>query len=156
MNWDYLFEIAAGLDFHTKKEQGLLHKKTTHKKMKNLKKILSKLEKEQVTFKIYIEGFHYVLSIGIELQDYKYVNFNLLRLTEINKTESINKIKNHLKEDLLEISYIDIVYEYVLLGINLDFSLKQIETAYIKMNKILHQQQLYSKNGDGILCAIII
>jgi dimeric dUTPase (all-alpha-NTP-PPase superfamily) len=102
----------------------------------------------------YADGLHFVLSIGLELNEH---NFDWFREYEANKmpgwylsdtiTEQFNAVfffVSHLLHNIDDYSrnlYGDVICYYLGLGEMLGFSWKEIEEAYMKKNAVNHQRQ---------------
>jgi len=100
--------------------------------------------------KEYVDGLHFILSIGIELNlmdveswfvehnvtVYKYAANGLIKQFD----ELFSSIDNVSKWRDFE-TYEHLFYEYLGLGEMLEFTWEQIEKAYIEKNAVNHQRQ---------------
>ncbi len=94
----------------------------------------------------YVDNFHFILSIGNDLNLYKYECVELIDLTG-DITAQFNTvfqlIGNWKKESLLMNNdfYFEVVNEFLCLGKMLGFTWEQIEAAYYEKNEINHARQ---------------
>ncbi len=94
----------------------------------------------------YVDNFHFILSIGNDLNLYKYECVELIDLTG-DITAQFNAvfqlIGNWKKESLLmnNYFYFEVVNEFLCLGKMLGFTWEQIEQAYYEKNEINHTRQ---------------
>ena len=94
----------------------------------------------------YVDGLHFVLEIGLEINDIEFRPIRLISLTnDITKQfKSIFKIASELDFSMLLIDsrkYQTLFNNYLLLGEMLGFAWEQIETAYYAKNQINHERQ---------------
>jgi dimeric dUTPase (all-alpha-NTP-PPase superfamily) len=101
----------------------------------------------------YVDGFHFVLEIGIELTDEYYWDMDLIQ-EEISTVTSHERIESEEKSvtdlfntcfyctaaDLNE-HYVYLFAYFLILGERLGFTWEQIEQAYFAKNAVNHQRQ---------------
>lgn len=169
MNLSKLFEIQSGLDYHIVKEKGLEGQELLDKKILALQVELGELANElpevfkfwsnkkndyDKALKEYVDGVHFILSIGLELEIRPERIIVDLDYTEHTATETLNNTFTfivYLKEsidyklfspDVVE-NYVTLVNLFIGLGEeHLGFTWEQIEQAYREKNKINHERQL--------------
>ncbi|MFE1243660.1 dUTP diphosphatase [Fictibacillus sp. NPDC058756] len=100
---------------------------------------------KEVILEEYVDGLHFVLSIGLEL------GFTEIELPiEVELTEKMDKIElNHLflslyqwgAKSLLKQEFNLFLNEFLGLGVKLGFSFQEIEAAYLNKNAVNHERQ---------------
>ncbi|WP_077623819.1 dUTP diphosphatase [Sediminibacillus massiliensis] len=163
MNWDKLFEIQGGLDFHITKEKGLQGQDLLPQKILALQVELGELAQEvqdawkfwKLGFKRngkkvleeYVDCLHFILSIGLDL---KLTDIDILtrnRLISSNVTEVLSDLimgVSTLKYEEADKkhNYGSVLHGFNHLGELLGFTAEQIEAAYLEKNKINHDRQV--------------
>jgi dimeric dUTPase (all-alpha-NTP-PPase superfamily) len=158
MNIDKLFTMQMVLDNRIEKEHKLENENLIDEKILALIVELGELANETRCFKFwskrapspkeiileeYVDCLHFILSIGLY---YKYSN---IELTPLNSTNSdltptflgLNlSISNFINSSSKE-GYINIFYNFLLLGNLLGFTEEDIENAYVSKNEINHERQ---------------
>jgi len=153
-----LFELQKELDTRIEKEHGLQQADLMDKKIMALLVELGELANETRCFKFwskkpaaerdvileeYVDGVHFILSIGLELKiqnqvtlDPKSENRDLVEQFQLVFASIIEFRKQFNIE-----SYHKIFNEYILLGRLLGFSPEDIEKAYKQKNEVNHKRQ---------------
>jgi dimeric dUTPase (all-alpha-NTP-PPase superfamily) len=100
---------------------------------------------KEVILEEYVDGLHFVLSIGLEL------DFTEIELpNEVKLTEKMDKIElNHLflslyqwgSKSLPKQEFYLFLNEFLGLGVKLGFSFQEIEAAYFEKNAVNHKRQ---------------
>ncbi|MGJ9460091.1 dUTP diphosphatase [Oceanobacillus sp. CF4.6] len=166
MNLPKLFEIQAGLNYHIEKEKGLEGQDLIPQKILALQVELGELANElpeafkfwsnkennyDKALKEYVDGLHFILSIGLDLE---FVNYPMIGNSPETKTisdmflvtfEAINMFYRAYfsgNEDSTEIKYTIVFDTFITLGEMLGFTTEQTEQAYLDKNKINHERQL--------------
>ncbi|WP_368653746.1 dUTP diphosphatase [Ornithinibacillus sp. 4-3] len=161
MNLQKLFETQAELDAHIIEEKGLQGHDLLDKKILALQVELGELANElpeefkfwankknnyEKALKEYVDGLHFILSIGNDVTINKYEYVELIDLTNditAQFNEIFKLIGNWEKEYLLMNNelYFDVVNEFLHLGKMLGFTWEEIEQAYYAKNDINHKRQ---------------
>ncbi|MFD1350165.1 dUTP diphosphatase [Oceanobacillus caeni] len=162
MNLQNLFEIQAGLDFHIKKEKGLEGQNLLDLKILALQVELGELANElpevfkfwsnkkndyEKALKEYVDGLHFILSIGLELGADKFLNSSV-DWSYMDEKDVVKLFSNLfvINWDILNdndyFEYFEGFEYFMTLGRELGFTLKQVEQAYLEKNKINHQRQI--------------
>lgn len=153
-----LFELQKQLDERIEKEHGLEQAELMDKKIMALLVELGELANETRCFKFwskkpsaerdvvleeYVDGIHFILSIGIELDVEKNIELQILEGNE-DLVEQFHRVFSSItgfRENICIETYHKIFSEYILLGKLLGFSPTDIEKAYILKNEVNHQRQ---------------
>ncbi|MFD1358436.1 dUTP diphosphatase [Fictibacillus halophilus] len=100
---------------------------------------------KEVILEEYVDGLHFVLSIGLQL------GFTEIELPiEVELTEKMDKIElNHLflslyqwgAKSLSKQEFNLFLNEFLGLGVKLGFSFQEIEAAYLNKNAVNHERQ---------------
>jgi dimeric dUTPase (all-alpha-NTP-PPase superfamily) len=167
MNLSYLFEIQAGLDAHIEEEHPVQENEDRlAKKILALQVELGELANElpevfkfwsnkkndyEKALKEYVDGLHFILSIGLELGYQNIIpyrmnesedginEFNLLMANVSGmwlSSTTKHGMKFRIKEDYHKVFSI-----FLSLGKMLGFTWDQIEKAYLEKNKVNHERQ---------------
>jgi len=153
-----LFDLQRELDARIEKEHGLEQSDLMDKKIMALLVELGELANETRCFKFwskkpaatrdvileeYVDGIHFILSIGLELEVQDKV--------ELNPTDEYKDIVDQFQQVFASIidfrkqinldNYHKIFNEYIVLGRLLGFSTEDIEKAYKMKNEVNHQRQ---------------
>lgn len=99
--------------------------------------------KEEVILEEYVDGLHFLLSIGLEL--------HMSDINDMVPTKSNESLTNQfltiyheaslLKENLSVNTYLHLFQLYLNLGLSLGFTMNQIYDAYVSKNEINHERQ---------------
>ncbi|WP_102026824.1 dUTP diphosphatase [Salirhabdus sp. Marseille-P4669] len=159
MNWDTLFSMQRKLDKRIKEEHQLQARNLVPEKLLALFVELGELANETRCFKFwsnkgpneqkvileeYVDGLHFILSIGIELGFTFEHRETIERDRALSLTEHFLRIYEQitmLQKDKKETSFIQLVDLYLLLGSALGFSEEMIEKAYFQKNEVNHVRQ---------------
>lgn len=161
MNFEKLFEIQAGLDEHIIQEKGLERQDLLDKKILALQVELGELAQEvqdewkfwkldfkRNTKKIleeYVDCLHFVLSIGLEHQEYlEPIEYQDYIKENDNITEQFHQVFKSVSDYEWyrdETNYYEMACQVLGLGEMLGFTEEQIEQAYLEKNKINHERQ---------------
>ena len=98
----------------------------------------------EVILEEYVDGLHFILSIGIDLGIDK--NFLFYKCAQTNKTQVEIFLDTYAKvirfTDQPSITnYIELFTSYLRLGQALEFEQEEIEKAYLDKNEVNHQRQ---------------
>lgn len=158
MNIEKLFQMQTQLDDRIKQEHNLLEEDLMDEKILAFQVELGELANETRCFKYwslkpasekevileeYVDGIHFLLSIGLELQTYclsvqnsKIDNQSLTKQFMVLFQLS-SQLGDSKKIELFE----DLFHQYLHLGNLLNYTANEIETAYIGKNEVNHQRQ---------------
>lgn len=153
-----LFDLQRELDARIEKEHGLEQTDLMDKKIMALLVELGELANETRCFKFwskkpaatrdvileeYVDGIHFILSIGLEL--------GVQGKVTLNPADEFRDIVDQFQQVFASIidfrkqlnldNYHKIFNEYILLGRLLGFSPEDIEKAYKMKNEVNHQRQ---------------
>ncbi|MDQ0230990.1 dUTP diphosphatase [Metabacillus malikii] len=159
MNLDKLFSMQKELDEKIEAKHGLHNEPLIEKKLLALLVEVGELANETRCFKFwsvkppapvqvileeYVDGIHFILSIGLELKldktDLHFEGGEDRTVTEQFLTiyESIATLKQKLTSE----NYVTLFNHYIHLGKLLGFSNEQIEQAYVAKNDVNHERQM--------------
>ncbi|MCP8967407.1 dUTP diphosphatase [Ectobacillus ponti] len=155
----HLFKLQKELDERILREHGLEPKKLLKEKMLALLVEVGELANETRCFKYwsnkpssersvvleeYVDGLHFILSIGIDLGVDK--NFLFYKCAETDTTtvqvflDAYSKIIRFQEQPSIT-NYIELFTSYLRLGQTLEFSQDEIEQAYLAKNEVNHERQ---------------
>ncbi|MBO9130590.1 dUTP diphosphatase [Bacillus sp. 165] len=155
----HLFKLQRELDERILREHNLEPKKLLKEKMLALLVEVGELANEtrcfkywsnkpsserQVVLEEYVDGLHFILSIGIDLGIDK--NFLFYKCAQTTKTtvevflDVYTKI-NRFREQPSITNYIEMFTGYLRLGQALNFTESDIEGAYLAKNEVNHARQ---------------
>lgn len=158
MNITKLMDMQTALDKHIETKHDLFTENLVERKILALLVELGELANETRCFKFwslkgpsdketilaeYVDGIHFILSLGIEKGFIPKVETrSLLKQTDITTQfiaiyGSINEFRKHLTDETFQ----TVFSEYLLLGEMLGFSAKDVETAYITKNEVNYERQ---------------
>ncbi len=166
MKLDRLFEMQAKLDDHIVKEKGLEGQDLLDKKILALQVELGELANElpeefkfwsnkkndmEKALKEYVDGLHFLLSIGNDLET-TYKEKSIMDYEKWNTTQLFNAMYyqlamfenevHNLAPRTSQINAYRLIFNVFLsIGKRLGFTWEQIEQAYISKNEINHQRQ---------------
>ncbi|MGG4488775.1 dUTP diphosphatase [Metabacillus idriensis] len=158
MNFLKLFEMQNDLDSKIEKQHGLEEEPLLEKKILALLVEVGELANETRCFKFwslkppaeagvileeYVDGIHFILSLGIEIGMTDGVEFDLAADENSLTTHFVlvyEKIAQFEKSRSEE-HYLELFRQYLLLGKALGFSPAEIEAAYVKKNEVNHDRQ---------------
>lgn len=158
MNIEKLFQMQRQLDDRIKEEHNLMGKELINEKILAFQVELGELANETRCFKFwslkpasekevileeYVDGVHFLLSIGLELQMFslsarnsKIENRSLTKQFMVLFQVS-SQLGNSKKIELFE----ELFQQYMHLGKLLNYTADEIEIAYIGKNELNHQRQ---------------
>ncbi|UJL45022.1 dUTP diphosphatase [Virgibacillus sp. NKC19-16] len=157
MDWKALYSMQEKLDKYIEEKHDLLDKDVFQEKYLALLVELGELANETRCFKFwstkprneksvileeYVDGTHFILSLGIE-KGYQY-DGRELRLTLLNETEQFNNVFEActvFKQDPTKENYVRLFENYLLLGELLGFTEADIQDAYLKKNEVNYARQ---------------
>lgn len=159
MNWEQLFEMQQTLDSRIENEHGLKDKDLFQKKVLALLVELGELANETRCFKFwsqkpasdadvileeYVDGLHFIMSLGLE-KGYRYGGSTKSGYDTVKDlTEAFQDVYGEVhtfQEDPTEQKYDELFSSFLLLGVSLGFSEKDIQRAYYEKNEKNHQRQ---------------
>lgn len=150
MNLPKLFEMQRVLDTRIVQERGLDESELLFKKIDAFRVELHELENETKHFKYwsskqpdkskileeYVDGLHFILSIGLELGEQHYESIVTDTLGKQFRTITLYAVL------MYEDNYYSLLSKYYLgLGEMLGFTWYEIEQAYVDKNSVNHQRQ---------------
>lgn len=153
-----LFSLQKELDTRIEKEHGLENENLMDKKIMALLVELGELANETRCFKFwslkpaatrdvileeYVDGIHFILSIGLELGIQDQVTLSPIE-EERDIVEQFQQVYASIidfRRALNSENYHKIFNEYILLGKLLGFSAEDIEKAYMMKNEVNHKRQ---------------
>lgn len=153
-----LFELQKELDTRIEKEHGLEQADLMDKKIMALLVELGELANETRCFKFwskkpaaprdvileeYVDGVHFILSIGLELKIQEQVNLDPIDENKdlVEQFQQVFASIIDFRKQLNFETYHKIFNEYIKLGKLLGFSVEDIEEAYKMKNEVNHQRQ---------------
>lgn len=101
----------------------------------------------------YVDGFHFILSIGLyngfeSEHEFirEHITANNIGVAEMNDRMIITQCFLGMYMSVIDyvgkdITYYDLISDYVYLGLRLGFTCKEIETAYFEKNEVNHKRQ---------------
>ncbi|UOY94258.1 dUTP diphosphatase [Ectobacillus sp. JY-23] len=155
----HLFKLQKELDERILQEHNLEPKKLLKEKMLALLVEVGELANETRCFKYwsnkpasersvileeYVDGLHFILSIGIDLGVDK--NFLFYKCCQSNKTvvqiflDVYSKVIRFHDQPSIT-NYIELFTSYLRLGQALEFNEEDIERAYLEKNEVNHERQ---------------
>lgn len=159
INWSKLFAMQRELDERIMREHGLSGEYFSERLLA-LQVEVAELANETRCFKYwsvkppsersqileeYVDGIHFILSLGLLLEFESFSFGETLSVEkEIGLVEqflTIYQCISQLQVDRSKQSFETLAREYVLLGLMLGFSDRDIEMAYIEKNEINHARQ---------------
>ncbi|WP_458412267.1 dUTP diphosphatase [Schinkia sp. CFF1] len=153
-----LFSLQKELDTRIEKEHGLENENLMDKKIMALLVELGELANETRCFKFwslkpaatrdvileeYVDGIHFILSIGLELGIQDQVTLSPIE-EERDIVEQFQQVYASIidfRRQLNSENYHKIFNGYILLGKLLGFSAEDIEKAYMMKNEVNHKRQ---------------
>ncbi|WP_163581582.1 dUTP diphosphatase [Gracilibacillus saliphilus] len=157
MNWQTLFDMQRELDNYILAQHDLKNENVFDKKVLALLVEVGELANETRCFKYwsvkpasekaviaeeYVDGIHFILSLGLELGLDQYESSNQ------TSDEDLTSLFHHvfrsisvLKEEQSVEAYKDVFDTYLILGEKLGFSANDIKKAYVDKNKINFERQ---------------
>lgn len=153
-----LFSLQRELDQRIEKEHGLEQADLMDKKIMALLVELGELANETRCFKFwskkaaakrdvileeYVDGIHFILSIGLELGIEADVSLSLVDEYRdfVEQFQEVYATIIDFRRQLTSENYHKIFNEYILLGKLLGFSADDIEKAYRMKNEVNHKRQ---------------
>ncbi|MBD1380068.1 dUTP diphosphatase [Metabacillus arenae] len=158
MNLTRLFDMQETLDRKIEEQHHLGNEELIEKKTLALLVELGELANETRCFKFwslkpasdpsvileeYVDGIHFILSLGIELKLQNHVKVERL-IIDTALTEQFLAVYtaiDQFKQDYSKLRYLILFNEYINLGEQLGFTTEQIEEAYMKKNQVNHERQ---------------
>lgn len=158
MNIGKLFQMQRQLDDRIKEEHNLIEKNLMDEKILAFQVELGELANETRCFKYwslkpasekevileeYVDGVHFLLSIGLELQKSSLsARNNKIENQSLTKQFLVlfqlsSQLGNSKKIDLFE----ELFQQYLHLGNLLNYTVGEIEAAYVGKNEVNHQRQ---------------
>ena len=158
MNFKVLFNMQKELDTKIQTQHNLENEDLIDRKILALLVEIGELANETRCFKFwslkppahadtileeYVDGIHFILSLGLEMNIDITMNFEDL---ESSKTVSeqfliVYEKVSVFKQDASVTNYKTLFEEYLLLGNLLGFTSIQMEKAYISKNEVNHKRQ---------------
>lgn len=159
MNIERLFSLQEALDRKIETQHGLQNENLVEKKILALLVEVGELANETKCFKFwslkpsapidvileeYVDGVHFILSLGLEL-GIAPEQFELRDIQgEISLTEQFLNVFaaiNIYKDNQSVSTYIKLFNQYIYLGQLLGFTNEQVEMAYFSKNEVNHERQ---------------
>ncbi|KAB8138176.1 dUTPase [Gracilibacillus oryzae] len=157
MDWQKLFQMQQDLDHYILQQHDLKNEEVFEKKVLALLVEIGELANETRCFKYwslksaspkkviaeeYVDGIHFILSIGLVLgiEDYQ----DHISRAEADTTTMflhVYEAVTVLKNERTKASFDKLFYTYLQLGDNLGFTTEDIKNAYIEKNKINFDRQ---------------
>jgi dimeric dUTPase (all-alpha-NTP-PPase superfamily) len=154
-----LYSMQRQLDEHIETQHGLQGENLVEKKMLALLVEIGELANETRCFKFwslkpsapiekvleeYVDGLHFILSLGIEL-NFVYAVDKMKKETEnyslVEQFLCVFQAVNEFQQEKTFDSYKRLFTSYLQLGEYLGFTNEQIEQAYIMKNEVNHERQ---------------
>ncbi|WP_226036468.1 dUTP diphosphatase [Aquibacillus saliphilus] len=157
MDWSQLFNMQKQLDSYIEKNHQLGSSNLFDKKVLALLVEVGELANETRCFKFwskkaasdekvileeYVDGLHFILSLGLE----KNLHFNSNKNNQISSstTELFNNVFEQIiafKREPSKENYNLLFNTYLILGYQLGFDEKSVQVAYFEKNKVNHERQ---------------
>lgn len=159
MNLSKLYDMQRALDEYIEQENHVANENLLSHKLLALLVELGELANETRCFKFwskkgpskkeiileeYVDGIHFLLSIGLELKFDSFTQIKEPASTSYDLTDqflAVYEAFHHLKKEKTLSSYEKAWEEYVLLANMLGFSTEDIERAYIEKNEVNYKRQ---------------
>ncbi|TCJ03617.1 dUTP diphosphatase [Cytobacillus praedii] len=159
MNYQKLIEMQKGLDQHIESQHQLENEDLFDRKILALLVELGELANETRCFKFwslkpsspkktileeFVDGVHFILSLGIECGFEKGMDYNGETESEESITDQfllVYEIVSQFKESKSLNDYQKLFQAYIHLGELLGFHAEDIEKAYIDKNEVNYQRQ---------------
>jgi dimeric dUTPase (all-alpha-NTP-PPase superfamily) len=159
MNLAQLFTMQQQLDGRIEREHHLQNESLFERKVLALLVELGELANETRCFKFwskkpsskkevvleeYVDGFHFILSLGIELnfhEELKNIEAPSNQQDVVAIFMKVYAIIMDFKENPTKELYQQLIATYISLGQALDFSVGEIEDGYLQKNMINHDRQ---------------
>lgn len=98
---------------------------------------------KEIILEEYVDGLHFVLTLGLALG---HTNVTLDYSNDVSRTTTeqflyVFKCAYELEESQTEDAFQKLFTEFLSLGDQLDFTIAEIEAAYLEKNKVNHQRQ---------------
>lgn len=157
MNWEKYYSMQAELDSYIIDNHDLKERNVFNEKYLAFLVELGELANETRCFKYwstkkpsekeiilaeYVDGIHFLLSIGLE-RGYRYHGTENVE-REIDKTNQFNSVFTAaaiFKQNPTSELYENLFQEYIVLGQVLDLTEEEINQAYLKKNELNYQRQ---------------
>ncbi|WP_243291217.1 dUTP diphosphatase [Bacillus sp. FJAT-47783] len=158
MNLNLLFDMQRELDKRIEMKHELQNESLIERKLLALLVEIGELANETRCFKFwslkppsekkiileeYVDGLHFLLSIGIEL-NMTAVNIPSPEPSKEDLTtqflmiyEDISRFKNNRSKE----HYIQLFHRYLNLGVSLHFTMDDVYHAYVSKNEVNHERQ---------------
>jgi dimeric dUTPase (all-alpha-NTP-PPase superfamily) len=158
MNFEQLFDMQRQLDAHIEQKHGLKDESLIERKILALMVEVGELANETRCFKFwsvkpsapaetileeYVDGVHFLLSLGLELGIPVDVSIPLEKGKEgltaqfLNVYEHLSQFRTNISRD----TYIKLFSQYLVLGEMLGFSSEDVKRAYEAKNEVNFQRQ---------------
>ncbi|WLR60780.1 dUTP diphosphatase [Guptibacillus hwajinpoensis] len=158
MKFEHLFTLQRQLDTRIVKEHNLEHEDLFENKLLALKVEIGELANETRCFKYwskkapspketileeYVDGIHFILSLGIELgiTTYEAVSKGDLAGSEVHAFHRVYKAIDQVASKKNEEAFNDLMESYLLLGQLIGLRFEEMNEAYLKKNKVNHNRQ---------------
>jgi dimeric dUTPase (all-alpha-NTP-PPase superfamily) len=159
MDLQKLYSMQRQLDEHIETQHGLQGENLVEKKMLALLVEIGELANETRCFKFwslkpsapiekvleeYVDGLHFILSLGIELNFVHAVNKMKKEMENYSLVEQFLRVfqaVNEFQQEKTFDSYKHLFTTYLQLGDCLGFTSEQIEQAYMMKNEVNHERQ---------------
>lgn len=158
MDVQKLFEMQKGLDSYIESKHGLQNEPLLKKKVLAFLVELGELANETRCFKFwsvkppserkiileeYVDGLHFLLSIGIEMDVTTLPVLNVEALEEDVTSQFLQLFQDisRMNEQMTQDEYTQLFTRYVGLGLSLQFTMEEIYDAYMSKNEVNHQRQ---------------
>lgn len=159
MNLEKLFEMQQGLDKHIQSQHELESEDLFDRKVLALLVEIGELANETRCFKFwslrgpskkevileeFVDGIHFILSLGIECGFTSQVSLNGYQSCTAGLTEQFLEVYQSANEFRISRSlqhYQKLFQAYLYLASLLDFSNDEIEQAYIQKNEVNYERQ---------------
>ncbi|WP_280770104.1 dUTP diphosphatase [Salipaludibacillus daqingensis] len=162
MNLFKLFHMQKELDNYIETKRQLKDESLLERKLLAFQVELAELANETRSFKFwsdkdpsprevileeYVDGIHFLLSVGIEYGYDEELNIDFLNPMSATNSDIVDTFFQIMEDILLvrkdekKINYEKLFQNYLMLGAKLGFSSEAIEKAYMQKNEVNHQRQ---------------
>ncbi|GEN51849.1 dUTP diphosphatase [Halobacillus faecis] len=156
MNWASLYDMQRKLDHYIERQHRIERGQKVEEKVLALLVELGELANETRCFKFwstkgpsdksvileeYVDGVHFLLSLGLDLQ-YRYTSTELVESdSQTTAFLSVYSSIENLRMEKDEQSYVKAFYDYLILGLTLGITEKELIEAYERKNAINFERQ---------------
>ncbi|MBN9655317.1 dUTP diphosphatase [Halobacillus sp. GSS1] len=156
MDWKSLYDMQRKLDLYIEQQHEIEKGQMVDEKILAMLVELGELANETRCFKFwstkgpseksvileeYVDGVHFLLSLGLDL-GYRYTSTSLKETgSQTAAFLAVYSSIEHMKKEKDEQSYVKAFYDYLVLGLTLGITEKELIEAYERKNAINFERQ---------------